>query len=121
MFSGFIAQVRVEQNRLPEFARKLTPAVASAMRNGMLNYLVVAAGNTPVDTGFMKANKSFVWPSAGYGGNPVGYIGWNAEYSPFVHNGTYRMQAQPWARQAADEIRNDYSRAVAAAVMEGLS
>jgi len=121
MFSGFRAQVRIEQNRLPEFARILTPVVASAMRNGMLNYLIVADAETPVDTGFMKANKSFVWPSAGMGGNPIGMVGWNAEYSPFVHNGTYRMQAQPWARRAADTIRNDYSAAVAAAVMEGLS
>lgn len=112
--------MRVTENKLPDMARKLTPTVASAMRNGMLNYIRVADAMTPVDKGLLKANKSFVWPSAGMGGNPVGFVGYIQEYAQYVHDGTYRMQAQPWARNAANLIRNDYSAAVAAAIVEGL-
>lgn len=113
--------VRVTENKLPDMARKLTPAVAGAMRNGMLNYIRVADAMTPVDTGQLRANKSFVWPVAGMGGNPVGFVGYNQEYAEYVHDGTYRMTAQPWARNAANIIRNDYSAAVAAAIAEGLN
>ena len=121
MSASFRAQIRIAENNLPVFARKLTPAVASAMRNGMVNYIRLADAMTPVDTGLLRSNKSFVWPSAGMGGNPQGFVGYNQDYAAYVHDGTYKMRSQPWASNAANIIRSDYSAAVAAAIVEGLS
>lgn len=121
MALGFRAHIRIAQNNLPVMKRKLTPAVAKAMRVGMANYLVVADRLVPVDQGFLRANKTIIAPTAGMGGNPVGFIGYNQHYAGYVHEGTYRTKANPWARKAADVIKDDYSRSVAAAITEGLS
>lgn len=103
-------RLHVRENNFPRFRSRFTPAVASAMRDGMLNFNRVVS--PPVDTGFLKANRTHVYPSANFFGGLKGKTTFNQHYAGYVHDGTRFMAARPFATSAIDIIRDDYLNAI---------
>lgn len=99
------ASIRVVSNNFPLIANKLPQNVSDVINNGINNVIKQADPNTPVKTGALKANKSILYASAG---KPQGFIYWNQEYAIYVHEGTYKMAARPFAQDAVDAIAPGY-------------
>src|SRR5699024_3329058 len=86
--------IHVLSNRFGELARSLDRTVESALDTGVKTLVAGADPLTAVDTGAVRANKVFE-SSAGYRS-----IVWAQSYSVYVHEGTYKMAARPFARMA---------------------
>ena len=99
------ASVRVVKNDFPKLAVTFEERMADAINNGINNAVEAADPKTPVDLGFLKANKTVTYASAG---SLQGSIGWNQEYALWVHDGTKYMEGRPFAQQAVDEITPAY-------------
>lgn len=118
-------RLNVRENNLPRFSSRIRGNVASAMRNGMLNFNRIV--NPPVDTSFLTGNRSHVFPSANFFGGLKGKTTFNAPYAGYVHDGfTHylsgkKVAAQPYADDAIDIIRDDYLDAIRRATEDAAS
>lgn len=107
MFS-VAGRINVTHNRFGPIANSAAAGVASRMRTGMLQFLMIADRKTPVDEGLLKGNKTIVAPTASLFGNPKGKITWNQHYGIYQEFGTVYMPGVHFASQAAAMIMPDY-------------
>ena len=103
--------VMVVSNRFPEIAGKLQRHVTETVQWAVTQEVAVAQPITPVDTGALRSNTS-----TSVSGDS-GTVTWNQYYAAFVHEGTYKMAARPFARQALDIVGPQF---VARLAMMGL-
>lgn len=92
------SQVQVINNLFPQIATRMGNSVPAAINNAINNFLVVADASTPVDTGALRANKAITYATGG--DDAFGEVAYLQHYSLYVHDGTYKMAARPWARDA---------------------
>lgn len=107
------ANLRVKQNDFPEIAQTLEQRVADRMNNGIANYVAASDQVIPRETGAMAANKDIQEATPG---DLNGAVGYNEEYSPYVHDGTVHQRAQPWARITATAMAAEYSNELRQAI-----
>lgn len=88
--------INVTLNRFPDLAASLNGTLEQALDRGVSTLIEVADPLTPVDTGALRGNKSI----ARSGGSRT--VTWNQHYAAYVHEGTYKMAARPFARMAVD-------------------
>lgn len=86
--------LHVSLNRFPELAGTLNAAANRALDAGVTALIENADPVTPVDTGMLRANKTIS------GGGDSRVVTWNQHYAAYVHEGTYKMAARPFARMA---------------------
>lgn len=94
------ATIEVKRNDFPKIAKGLRSGADEIQAQTILMIVQTADPQTPVDTGNLKNNKTI---ETGGGGQP-GFIHWHAAYAWFVHNGTSRMPARPFAASAAAQV-----------------
>lgn len=99
------AHMRVTDNRLSRIRRQFGPAVNDAINAGIAAYVRVADPMTPVDRGFLRGDKTIRHASSG---NHEGDVTYNRHYGVYVHDGTVRMPARPFARNAAGVVMPQY-------------
>lgn len=89
--------IRVKSNRLPQIALKLPIETTTAIHKFTLDVDAHAAANTPVATGHLKnSRQTELEPNKGR-------IYWGANYALWVHDGTARMAARPFAADAVEK------------------
>ena len=93
-------RMKVVFNDLGEVKSKLPNEVSRVVRKGTLDIDAHATANTPVDTGQLKNSKQTEFFEDGKRSR----ISWSAEHAIFVHEGTRRMAARPFAKDAFDKI-----------------
>lgn len=84
-----------------------SPAYNKMMAAGR-RVLQQATRNVPVDQGFLKgslAMEVIADSSGGKFGNVVVRVSASEEYAIFVHNGTSRMAARPFLKDALDQVK----------------
>lgn len=97
--------MRVTDNRLPRIRSQFGPAVNDAINSGIAAFIRVADPNTPVDRGFLRGDKTIKHAS---GSRHEGDVTYNRFYGVHVHEGTVRMPARPFARNAAGVVMPQY-------------
>lgn len=88
--------VAIPLNRFPQIADALHPYIEGTLDHAMVTLQEVADPLTPIDTGALRANKTFERTSG------ARTVTWNQHYAVYVHEGTYKMAATPFARIGAD-------------------
>ncbi len=109
------ASLVVKQNDFPEIAQTFEQRVANGINVGIANYVAASDQIIPRDTGAMADNKDIDQATPG---DLNGEVGYNQEYSPYVHEGTDDQRAQPWARITATAMAAEY-QAYMRTVIEG--
>jgi len=99
------SHMRVLDNRLPRIRRQFGPAVNDAINGGIAAFVRVADPNTPVNRGFLRGDKTIKHAS---GNRHEGDVTYNRSYGVYVHEGTVRVGARPWARNAAGVVMPQY-------------
>ena len=103
------AIAHLEKNDFPEIAAELEQRVADAMNIGIANFVSASSAIIPRDTGAMAGNIVINMATAG---DLTGGVGYEQEYSVYVHEGTVYLSPQPWARTVADAMQNEYANLV---------
>jgi len=107
------ADVGVIFNHLPKIAGQIDARVVDIINRGILLAEAAAVPLVPVLTGALRNNRTTDYATPG---NHTATLTFNMEYSIFVHEGTSRMPARPFARMgldaAAPGIEADLSRLV---------
>jgi HK97 gp10 family phage protein len=112
------AAVTVVKNEFPRLASTFERNVADGMNTGIANFVSAADAVIPRDTGAMAAN---VVISQATPGDLTGGVGYEQEYSGYVHDGTIYISPQPWARTVAEAMQDEYAAHVKARALGGLS
>lgn len=107
--------IEVRKNEFSKYARRIRPQIAEALNQSAHELVRVARPLTPVETGRLRDNVEIEAASPRNLGVDVT---WRQPYAGFVHNGTRYMAARPFARQAADQIRNRHLARMKQAVGE---
>ena len=94
-------------SRLDEADSILSQAIADALSAAGDAFVNSAQGVAPVDTGFLRDNIAVTETS-----DREVVIESQADYSLFVEEGTWKMQAQPYFFQAADSARTEMESAL---------
>lgn len=74
--------------------RLMATELNNAIRNSIKKIEFTSRENTPYDTGALRASHYMRF------GSLRGEVGTNKEYDVFVHEGTYKMRARPYLRNA---------------------
>lgn len=103
------AQVVVVKNLLPGMDARALQAVSRAVAETMVEVETGAKERAPVDTGNLRA--SITGQMQGQTAAVVG-VGPQAPYGVHVHEGTRRMSARPFLRQAAESARHRWTQRI---------
>ena len=96
----FGVRLKVVFNDLGKTKAALPREVSQVVRKGTFDIDAHATVNTPVDTGALKNSKQVEFFENGMRSK----IGWSAEHAIYVHEGTRRMSARPFAKDAFDQV-----------------
>ena len=95
------ASLEVISNHFNAIANSFEGHVVSVLNNGINSVIAQADGQTPVDNGMLKGNKTITYAS---GGSFASEVTWNQSYAIYVNGGTYKMAARPFADNAFDAV-----------------
>lgn len=93
-------RMKVVYNNLDKVKAALPIEVSQVVRKGTFDIDAHATANTPVDTGQLKNSKQVEIAADGMSSK----ISWSAEHAIWVHEGTRKMAARPFAKDAFDKI-----------------
>lgn len=105
MSEGMSATTRILYSYLPQISDEFARHAVTVMNNGMAGFLRLTSTTIPRDTGDMARNITTKKAAIGEYEASVTY---NQEYAPYVHGGTSRQSAQPWAENAVRVMEPDY-------------
>lgn len=94
------AMAQLPQQMVPELRDAVTKSALKVERESKIL--------SPVDTGRLRASIN-----TSYGFGPLGIgakVATNVEYAIYVHEGTARMKARPFMKQAVDLSQQDINR-----------
>ena len=91
-------------------ATELEKAIQEELEASAYQIEKQAKANCPVDTGYLRNSiKADV-------DNLEANIGTDVFYAPFVHDGTYKMEARPFLESAAETVLDDIEDRIADAI-----
>lgn len=93
-------RMKVVYNNIGSVKRALPNEVSQVVRKGTFDIDAHATANTPVDTGALKNSKQVEIAGDGMSSK----ISWSADHAIYVHEGTRRMAARPFAKDAFDKV-----------------
>jgi HK97 gp10 family phage protein len=103
--------VRIVFNHTPGVPAKVQQGAADAINKGLMTLVAAADPVTPVDTGALRGNKSIQNAAPG---SLTASVTWNQHYAVYVHFGTYKMAARPFAQHGVSVAQGVLAAEVAA-------
>lgn len=97
-----LEQIKMALAKMP---REMVPALGDAITKSAFRVEREAKILSPVDTGRLRSSIN-----TSYGFGPLGIgakVATNTEYAIFVHEGTARMKARPFMKQAVELAKRD--------------
>lgn len=87
-----------------EVTEELKRRIESRMKEVCVTIMDDAKRECPVDTGRLQGSITYAVDGQ------KGAVGTNVEYAPYVHNGTSRMPARPFLRNAGEKNKDKIAR-----------
>lgn len=87
-------------NHFPRIAGAVDHGIVDVINRGILTAEAAAVPLVPVDTGALRSNRTTEYATPG---NLVATLTFNSDYASFIHDGTARMIARPYARMGLDQ------------------
>lgn len=103
-------RVSVRYNYLASISDAFGKGVVREINKSVAQFLQLADRTVPVRKGFLKGNKTIVRAEMGQW---TGSVTYNQHYAVYVHEGTVRSKANPWARNAANVVQPGHVRRLA--------
>lgn len=90
-----------KQNGFGDIARKFPDKATKIIKKASNDIQSLGQANTPIGpTGNLQNNVVNSYRD----GDVAASITWAMDYAAYVHEGTYKMQGRPFAKDAADEV-----------------
>lgn len=112
--SAIGAELRVDQNLIPELQKRVPAAMRQVVRDMTEKAAQLARAFCPVDTGALQASIDTEYSGNQYFAQGVVVVG--EDYGIYVEYGTRYQQAQPFLTPALDIVATEFDRRVETAI-----
>lgn len=101
--------LEIRLNLLPQVAGRVAPACSAIVGKAVFDAFAGAQVDVPVDTGALKNSGQVAFSP----GAMSGEISYGTDHAVYVHEGTYKMAARPWLKNAIEAAQPSFLAALA--------